>query len=185
MWIKGKIRLKISLTINELLEKFPSQEAELSDEKILIETHKIPFFADHKLIVSLDDRDLIYKLAVPSLGPLIFFMYLAVIFLTGFTTWKTLVVGGIVATVIAFAIYVINDKGARKYIQDHIQKLEAEEELAEQINPKTKDACPACGVQNSPYAKICYSCGLHLKGKKMKEVHSHTGNGKIKYEIKK
>jgi len=185
MWIKGKIRLKISLSVNELVEKFPSHEAELSGDKIIIETNKIPFFADHKLFITIKKRDLHYSLSVPSLGPLIFFMYLAVIFLYGFSTWKTLVVGGIIATGIAFAIYVINDKGARSYIQKYIQKLEAEEELAEHVNPPKEGNCPACGTYNSPYSKVCWSCGLHLKAKKMKEAHSHTGEGKIKYIIKK
>jgi ribosomal protein L37E len=187
MWIKGNISLTTAISGKELFEKFPAKEATLSEGKIHIETNRIPFFADHKLILNVHNRTLYYRLSVPSLGPLIFFLYLAVIFLAGFSNWKMLVVGSIIVTGIAFAIYVINDKGARNYIQKHISNLETEEELAEIINPLKKGSCPACGFNNSPYTKHCSSCGLRLKSKKMKNMENHTGDQGVKltYTIKK
>jgi hypothetical protein len=187
MWISGKISLKTEISQSELLEKFPKQEAKIIEEKIVVETNKIPFFADHKLVITTLKKNLYYRLSVPSLGPFVFFMYLAVIFLTGFTNWKTLVVGGIVVTGIAFAVYVINDKGARGYIQKYIKHLEEEEELVEKISPAVEGSCPACGTVNSPYSKKCVGCGLSLKSKKIKSVENHTGSipVKIKYKFDK
>lgn len=187
MWINGNITLTRIIADNELLERFPAKEAKLSEGKVIVKTNRIPFFADHKLIMNIKDRKLYYRLSVPSLGPLVFFMYLTVIFLAGFSNWKMLVVGSIIATGIFFAVYVINDKGARSYIQKYIRKLEIEEELAELISPPQEGSCPACGFYNSPYTKYCYSCGLRLKPKKMKTMENHTGNNavKLKYTFKK
>lgn len=184
MWISGKISLKTEISLSELLERFPKQDAKIDGKKIVVETNKIPFFADHKLVITTRERTLHYRLSVPSFGPFIFFMYLAVIFLTGFTNWKTLLVGGIVVTGIAFAVYVINDKGARGYVQKYINHLEQEEELVEKISPSVEGSCPACGTVNSPYSKKCVGCGLSLKSKKIKSVQNHTGSIPVKINYK-
>lgn len=187
MWIKGKIALNTTISEADLAGWFPVEETELTQDQLIIHTRNIPFFADHKLFLNTEKKQLKYKLWLPSLGPLIFFMYLAVIFLAGFTNWRMLVVGGIIVTGIAFAIYVLNDKGARHYIHKHIDRfiIPIEEDYTEIADKQ--GLCPACYTEISPYTRICPECGLHIKNaKKIKQHNNHTGSDNItvQYHIK-
>ncbi len=188
MWINGKIALKTSLTVHELAEYFPASEAEVEDDKIVIETQNIPFFAEHKLFLNVDNRFLKYRLWVPSLGPLILFMYMAVVFFAGFTNWKMFVVGGIVVTGIAFAIYVLNDKGARHYLTKYIDKIIYPDELFVEHADNQGAECPGCHNRINAYTSKCPECGLHLHNtKKVKSKSNHTAykNIRVNYFLKK
>ncbi len=187
MWIKGNILLSRQLSINELARQFPENETEVDEQEVVINTRNIPFFAEHKLFLKTINSKLSYKLWVPSLGPLIFFMYLSVVFLAGFTNWKMIVVGSIIVTGIAFAIYVINDKGARNYLHRHIDSI-TEENIITTGQNTSKDNCPACNTHINPYTKVCPGCGLHLRNaKKLNSKDNNTAPGKTKvhYHLKK
>ncbi len=188
MWINGKITLKSVLSVRELVDFFPASEAKLDGEKIVIETQNLPFFAEHKLHITIHNQLLTYKLWVPSLGPLILFMYMAVVFLAGFTNWKMFVVGSIVVTGIAFAIYVLNDKGARHYLRKYIDKIIYPEELVVEHASGQESQCPACQSKINAYTSKCPECGLHLRNaKKIKTKSNHTAgkNIRVNYYIKK
>ena len=187
MWIRGNILLTQPMSEQELANQFPEPEREIEEDKLIITTQKIPFFAEHKLHLKIHGNKVNYRLSVPSLGPLIFFMYLAVIFLAGFTTWRMLVVGSIVVTGIAFAIYVINDKGARNYLHKHVDHVKPENEQIAYATEATEQ-CPACNTSVSHYTKICPGCGLHFKkAKKIKSRGNHTASRStnIQYHLKK
>ena len=187
MWIRGNILLSRQMNITELGKRFSESETEVDEREVVINTRNIPFFAEHKLHLKPQKNKLHYKLYVPSLGPLIFFMYLAVIFLAGFTNWRMLVVGSIIVTGIAFAIYVINDKGARNYLHKHIDSI-ADENIIITEDVAGEGQCPACKTQINPYSKVCPECGLHIKNAKKpdsKDNNTASGTTKIHYHFKK
>lgn len=186
MWIKGKIALHKEIGQNELVRCFPDGEAEALDDQIQIDTNKLPVFFEHKLFIRIINQHLFYRLWVPSMGPMILLLYLSVIFLSGFTTWKMLVVGTIVATGVSFAIYVLNDKSARHYIEQYLAFL-PDTEISSSGNVTDQNKCPGCGTRITPYTKICPECGLHNKGAisfEQKNNHTAAKNTKINYHIK-
>ncbi|MDA3866496.1 MAG: zinc ribbon domain-containing protein [Salinivirgaceae bacterium] len=186
MWINGKIPLTRTISPQELAHMLPREDTELIDNAVHISTSRIPFFAQHKLVLRIDDKTINYKLGVPSMWPLILFLYLAVLFLAGLTNWKMLVVGSIVVTGIAFAIYVLNDKGARNYVHKHTGDLVADNDLP--TIPVAPDKCPACGAPISQYTQECSACGLVFKGHKpLQKPETHTGpeSTQIHYHISK
>jgi rubredoxin len=164
----------------------PREDTELVDNAVHVSTSRIPFFAQHKLVLRVNDDAIDYKLGVPSMWPLILFLYLAVLFLAGLTNWKMMVVGALIVTGIAFAIYVLNDKGARNYVHKHTGDLVADNDLPKP--PDSADKCPACGAPISQYTQECNTCGLVFKGNKTPnkpETHTGSKDTQIHYHISK
>lgn len=123
MWISGKINVARNISSEELLKMFPEHEVSLEDGVVVIRTTKIPFFAEHQLFLNIKNHHLHYRLSIPAMWPFIAFMFLSVVFLAGLNNWEMMVVGFLIVTGISFAVYVINDKGTRRYIQKYLSDI--------------------------------------------------------------
>lgn len=184
MWITGKIPIARYLSNEEILERLPRNEAEIENNQVVIKTNRIPFFAEHKLLLFIHEGFLHYKLGIPAMWPLVIFLYLSVFFLAGMKQLTFMLVGSMIVTGIFFAIYVTNDKGARAYIYRHLQDIIADE-FSPSESPK-KAICPQCGFKLDKNSNSCKQCGFKKSNSKAQPPHNHTGqkNTDIIYHIK-
>ena len=185
MWITGKIPIARHLSNIEMIERLPSNEAEIVENQVVVKTNRIPIFAEHKLILFTTEKNLHYKLGIPAMWPLIIFLFLSVFFFAGLKPWNIMVVGSIIATGISFALYVINDKGARSYINNYLGDIIIDEFV--QTDILNSNICPKCGTKLHKNNKFCQNCGYRKPDDCNLQITNHTGNrgSEIIYHLKK